>query len=128
MAFLKCIAVIFFSCLNIESKRMYRILSFCVLRHTVGELGTADNVEVKVLHRLASVFTYVADYSVSVIETERYCETGNNGKNVSDNVCIVLVYLVDRGDMCLGHYEEVNGSLRVNVEESIALVVLVYLL
>ena len=99
----------------------------CFLCHTVGELCSADYVEVEVLDGLTTVLTHVAYHSVAVVETESYCEAGNYGEDVCDNVGVILVDLVNGCDMLLGYYEKMNGSLRIDIEKCIALVILVHL-
>ena len=90
---------------------------FFGLRHFVAELLSAENVEVQVLYGLTSVFTDVADDSVTVNKAELICDFGNNGENVCDNIGVIFAYLVYGGYMRFRNYKAVYGCLRSDVEE-----------
>ena len=54
------------------------------LSHLLGELFAAENVEMKVLYRLAAVLTDVGDDSVAVGKSELARNLRNHRENVTD--------------------------------------------
>ena len=96
-----------------------------LLRHILGELSSADYVEVQVLYRLASVITDVGDDSVAVRKPLRLRYFRNYGEYVRDCISALLTYCVDRSNVSLRYNEHVGRSLGIYIPEGIAGLVLV---
>ena len=82
----------------------------------------------QVLHRLASVFANVGDHAIAFAESQLLSNRGNHGKDVGNNVCIFLRNCIRRGNMAFGNDQAMHGCLGRNVQESVANLVLIYLL
>ena len=98
------------------------------LSHIFGKLLAAENVEMKMLYRLASVLADICNNAVTVSKSELSCYLGNYSENVSNGCGILLCKLVKRGNMCLGDNKAVYGCLRRDVEECKADLILVNLI
>ena len=106
-----------------------RIIRFVTeyLSHILGELLTANYVEVKVLYRLASVLADIGDNSVSAGKSLCLCNLRDNGEYVSNDIRVFFTYCINRSNMIFGNDEYVRGRLGIYISESVALIVLVYL-
>ena len=104
----------------------YRIMLYS-LRHIFRELLSAEDMEMKMLYRLAAVLTDIAYNSVSVGKSQLCCDFRYSGKNCRDGRGVFRIYRVSRGNMLLRHDKTMHGSLWIYVEEGVAGVVLVHL-
>ena len=85
-------------------------------------------MEVKVLYRLTAVLADIGYYSVTALETELPCDSGDDGEDMRYKARVICSDLVCGCDMLLGNDEAMHGCLRCDVKEGVALVVLVDLL
>ena len=104
------------------------LLSSRSLRHVFRELLAAENMEVKVLNRLATVITDVRNDAVAVLESELLRNFGDSGEYCRNRAGICSIDFISRCDMRLRHNEAVHGSLGIDVKEGVAGVILVNLL
>ena len=99
----------------------------CKLRHVLGKLFAAQQVEMDMLYRLATVFADICDNSVTACKTasRRYL-----GYCLEYRFYIAGVLLIDSicgFDVAFWNDKYVNGSLRSDIIEGIDVFVLVYL-
>lgn len=93
--------------------------SFLLLTHLLAELCSAENMEMKMLDRLASIGTAVGDNAVSAAKIFSLGDLGNSLKDLCNESAVFRADLIDRRDMYLGHDQNMYGCLRVYITESI---------
>ena len=98
---------------------------FCELRHFARKLGSAENVEVKVLDRLASIVAAVRNNAVAVYYARRFCNSGDFCEDIRHNVCIGFVDFVYASDVRFRNNENVNGRLGRDIVEGENFIVLI---
>ena len=100
---------------------------FAPLRHLLGELLAAEDMEMQVLDGLAAVLADVGDHAIAVTERELGSDLGDHREDVSDDVCILRRDRIGGSNMRLGNDQTMHGRLGRNVEKSVAKRILVYL-
>ena len=98
---------------------------FYCLTHSFAELNSAENVEMKMLNRLASVVTAICDNAVTPAEIFALGDLGNSFKDLCNERAVFRIDFICRCNMYLGHYKNMYGCLRVDIAESINIFVLV---
>ena len=93
--------------------------------HLIAELLSAEDVEVQVHDGLAAVRAAVVDDAVAAAEAFRLGDLGDGFKAACDPHAVLRCYLVSAGDMSLGNNEDVHRSLRIDVAESIDILILI---
>ncbi len=78
---------------------------------------TAENMEVKVIDRLAAVFAAVCDDSISVLKIQQFRNFVDFHQQVAGNVPIRLSECGNVLDFLLRYQQHVNRRLRLNVME-----------
>ena len=100
---------------------------FYCLAHLLAELCAAENMVVQVLYRLASIGTAVCDHTVTAAESLAFGDLGDRLKDLSNVYGVFLVYLISGCNMNLGHDENMYGSLRIYIAESVHVFVFINL-
>lgn len=95
--------------------------------HIFRERSSTHHVEMQMLHGLTSVFTAVGDHAVSVYKPRTCGNLRNRLKNFSNENAVFGTYPVRARNMCLWHYENMNGCLRINILERKYVLVLIHL-
>ena len=81
-------------------------------------------MEVQVRHALPRLLADVGDHAVA-LDAHFLCHLGDDLKDVRDHGAVLGVDAGDGRDMRLGDHKEVRGSLRRNVAEGVAQLVLI---
>ena len=81
----------------------------------------------KMLYRLARIVAHIADESVSVLEPELLCDLWYSLKDLCHVCGVIRTDSIRRRDVGLGHDEAMHGSLRIYIEKSVAVVILINL-
>ena len=95
--------------------------------HFFGKLSAAENMEVEMLYRLASIIAAIGNDSVAVTQLKLFCDRRNNFEDMRNVLAVLGCDAVNRSYMALGYYEHVNGRLRSDIIKGVALFVLVNL-
>ena len=95
--------------------------------HLIGQLATAENVEVQVFDRLTAVFAHIGDDAVSLVKSFGSGDLGNGREDGGNERGRIGTHLVSRGDMLLGNDENVGRCLGRDVTEGVDELVLVHL-
>ena len=81
-------------------------------------------MEMQMEHTLARLLTDVGDNTIAL--NAQFCShLGNHFKNVSHNTAVLPVHFSHGADMCLGDHKKVDRSLRRDIIERIAQVILI---
>lgn len=64
--------------------------------HFLGELFAAENMEMQMLYRLASIGAAVCDYTVTAAQSLAFCDLGNDLKDPCDVRAVFRAYLIGR--------------------------------
>lgn len=92
----------------------------------LGQLCSAENVEMKMLHALASILAAVRDDSVAVFGAAELRDFGNALENVRDDRAVFGSYRICGCDMRLRNNENVARRLGRDVAECVNKLVLIY--
>ena len=84
-------------------------------------------MEMQVLHGLTCLIAAVVDDAV-ILAAKVCADLGDSGEAVSHHRSVGLVDLAGAADVLLRHHKEVDGSLRLDVIEGVAEIVLIDLL
>lgn len=98
---------------------------FFVLAHPLAELCSAEDMEMQMLYRLASVRAAVRDNAVSAGELFALCDLGDGFKDLRDDRAVLRSNFVNGRNMLLRHYEDMYRCLRIYVAESVDVFVLI---
>jgi len=89
------------------------------------ELPAADEVQMKVRHNLAAIWTTVQDEAIAPLRHTFLLRDGSGAKHhPPDETFIFGSKVLDRGDMPAGHQEDVRRGNRMDIPESDHLVIL----
>ena len=97
------------------------------LTHALAELCSAENMKMKMLDRLASIGAAVCDHTVTAAEILALGDLGYLFEYLCDVYAVFRIDLINGRDVNLRHQENMYGSLRINITESINVFVLINL-
>ena len=95
------------------------------LNHLIAELLSAEDMEVQVHDGLAAVRAAVVDDAVAAAEAFDLSDLRDGFKAARDPHAVLRGYLVGAGNMSLGNDEDMHRSLRVDVTESVDILILI---
>ena len=95
------------------------------LRHLIGKLAAAEDVEMEMGNGLARIRTAVGDNAVAVRNARALCDCGNLFKDIRNDGGVFTVYFVNASNVRFGNNENVNGSLGRDIVESKNLIVFI---
>ena len=84
-------------------------------------------MEMKMLYALASILTAICNNAVSVLKSRRGGNLWNSLKYLCHVYTVFRIDSIGTADMCFGHNENMNGCLRINVVESVNVLILINL-
>ena len=98
---------------------------FYQLSHSLDELCAAEDMEMQMLYRLASVRAAVRYNAVSTRKLFALGDLGDGFKDLCDDRAVLRSYFVNGRNMLLRHNKYMYGCLRIYVAESIDVFVLI---
>ena len=102
-------------------------MGVCFLAGRPSHVAAGQHMEMQVLDGLAGLVAAVIDNAVA-LAAQFFADLGDHFEDVCHQGAVLCVDHAGAADMLLGHHQEVDGSLRLDVIESEAQLVFVQLL